>query len=55
MITESHIEIIKQVGANGQVSLGKKYAGKQIQVLTLIVVSLSLTTRCGFIIKTIMK
>ncbi|WP_341792614.1 hypothetical protein [Rickettsia endosymbiont of Gonocerus acuteangulatus] len=36
MIAESHIETIKQVGANGQVSLGKKYAGKQIQVLTLI-------------------
>ncbi|WP_342225663.1 hypothetical protein [Rickettsia endosymbiont of Urophora cardui] len=27
MIAESHIETIKQVGANGQVSLGKKYAG----------------------------
>jgi len=36
MITENHIGSIKQVGFNGQVSLGKKYAGKQIQILTLI-------------------
>jgi hypothetical protein len=25
-------QIIKQVGANGQISLGKEYAGKQIQI-----------------------
>ncbi|QQV75278.1 hypothetical protein H6P87_00830 [Rickettsia tillamookensis] len=35
MIIGNNIETIKQVGNNGQISLGKKYAGKQIQVLTL--------------------
>lgn len=27
-----HLPIIKQVGANGQISLGKKYAGKHISI-----------------------
>ncbi|MFP3012158.1 MAG: hypothetical protein ACEY3D_04195 [Rickettsia sp.] len=35
MIVEKNIKTIKYVGNNGQISLGKKYAGKQIQVLTL--------------------
>ncbi|CAK6518108.1 hypothetical protein [Rickettsia helvetica] len=35
MIIGNNIETIKHVGNNGQISLGKKYAGKQIQVLTL--------------------
>ncbi|MEG8230566.1 hypothetical protein O6R16_06000 [Candidatus Rickettsia tasmanensis] len=35
MIIGNNIETIKYVGNNGQISLGKKYAGKQIQVLTL--------------------
>lgn len=28
-----NIPIIKHVGANGQISLGKKYAGKQVSVI----------------------
>ncbi len=28
-------QIIKQVGLNGQISLGKDYAGKQVQLSTL--------------------
>ena len=32
MALHNHIEIIKQVGINGQISLGKEYAGKQIQI-----------------------
>ncbi|GAA5252384.1 hypothetical protein KNCP2_06720 [Candidatus Rickettsia kedanie] len=35
MIVEKILKTIKQVRNNGQISLGKKYAGKQIQVLTL--------------------
>ncbi|WP_017442296.1 hypothetical protein [Rickettsia gravesii] len=35
MIIGNNIETIKHIGNNGQISLGKKYAGKQIQVLTL--------------------
>lgn len=33
----SHVDIpvVKQVGMNGQVSLGKEYAGKQIQISKL--------------------
>ena len=32
MILQNHIDVIKQVGINGQISLGKEYAGKQIQI-----------------------
>ncbi len=32
MSSNQNIHIIKQVGLNGQVSLGKEYAGKQIQI-----------------------
>lgn len=37
LITSSHINasITKQVRMNGQVLLGKEYAGKQIQILKL--------------------
>ncbi|MCZ6902103.1 MAG: hypothetical protein O7C59_00170 [Rickettsia endosymbiont of Ixodes persulcatus] len=35
MIVENNIKTIKQVGNNGQIFLGKKYAGKQIKILTL--------------------
>lgn len=35
MIIGNNVETIKQVGTNGQISLGKKYAGKRIQMLTL--------------------
>ncbi|AAL03343.1 unknown [Rickettsia conorii str. Malish 7] len=34
MIIGNNIETIKHVRNNGQISVGKKYAGKQIQVLT---------------------
>ena len=32
MALQNHVEVIKQVGINGQISLGKEYAGKQIQI-----------------------
>ncbi len=32
---QNHFEIIRQVGINGQVSIGKEYAGKQIQISKL--------------------
>jgi hypothetical protein len=32
---QKHFEVIKHVGANGQVSLGKEFAGKQIQISKL--------------------
>lgn len=32
MYIQTDISTIKQVGVNGQVSLGKEYAGKQIQI-----------------------
>lgn len=35
MIPQDHASTIKQVGANGQVSLGKEYAGRQIQISKL--------------------
>jgi ABC-type oligopeptide transport system substrate-binding subunit len=35
MLSQNNTDIIKQVGANGQVSLGKKYANKQIQISQL--------------------
>lgn len=35
MTLQNNVAIIKQVGANGQISLGKKYAGKQIQISQL--------------------
>lgn len=35
MATHMDIPVVKQVGANGQVSLGKEYAGKQIQISKL--------------------
>jgi hypothetical protein len=35
MLQESNANTVKQVGANGQVSLGKKYANKQIQISKL--------------------
>ncbi len=34
MLQENTI-IIKQVGANGQISLGKEFAGKQVQISKL--------------------
>lgn len=33
MMATLNIPIIKHVGANGQISLGKKYAGKQVSVV----------------------
>lgn len=33
MMSTLTIPIIKHVGANGQISLGKKYAGKQVSVV----------------------
>ena len=35
MIVEYNIKTMKQVGNNEQIFLGKKYAGKQIKILTL--------------------
>jgi hypothetical protein len=35
MYTQTDTSIIKQVGMNGQISLGKEYAGKQIQISKL--------------------
>lgn len=35
MILQNNTETIKQVGMNGQISLGKEYAGKQIQISKL--------------------
>jgi hypothetical protein len=35
MIRHTELDIIKQVGANGQVCLGKEYSGKQIQISKL--------------------
>ena len=35
MYNQAEISTIKQVGMNGQVSLGKEYAGKQIQISKL--------------------
>lgn len=35
MHTQTGISVIKQVGVNEQVSLGKEYAGKQIQISKL--------------------
>lgn len=32
---QSNTAIIKQVGSNGQISLGKEYAGKQVQICQL--------------------
>jgi uncharacterized membrane protein len=32
MLSDLRAQIIKQVGMNGQVCLGKEYAGKQIQI-----------------------
>ena len=32
---QSNTSIIKRVGANGQISLGKEYAGQQIQISKL--------------------
>lgn len=35
MLQQNNTDTIKQVGANGQISLGKEYAGKQVQVSKL--------------------
>jgi hypothetical protein len=35
MFIQGDMSVIKQVGTNGQVSLGKEYAGKQIQISKL--------------------
>ncbi len=35
MLQQNNTDTIKQVGANGQVSLGKEYAGKQVQISKL--------------------
>ena len=35
MILQDKIPIIKHVASNGQISLGKEYAGKQIQISKL--------------------
>ena len=35
MLPQSNTNTIKQVGANGQIALGKEYAGKQVQVSKL--------------------
>ena len=35
MTVQNNLAVIKQVGINGQISLGKKYAGKQIQISKL--------------------
>lgn len=35
MLQQSNTEMIKQVGVNGQICLGKEYAGKQIQISKL--------------------
>ena len=35
MLQHAYIVTVKQVGANGQISLGKEYAGKQVQVSQL--------------------
>ncbi len=35
MLLQNNTDTIKQVGANGQISLGKEYAGKQVQVSKL--------------------
>lgn len=33
MLQQSNTNTIKQVGANGQISIGKEYAGLQVQVI----------------------
>ncbi|KKB96847.1 hypothetical protein SZ25_00053 [Candidatus Arcanobacter lacustris] len=35
MYTQDDVLSIKQVGVNGQISLGKEYAGKQVQISKL--------------------
>ena len=35
MLPQSNTNTIKQVGANGQIALGKEYAGKQVQLTRL--------------------
>ena len=35
MYTQTNFPVVKQIGVNGQVSLGKEYAGKQIQISKL--------------------
>ena len=35
MYIQTDVSVIKQVGINGQISLGKEYAGKQIQISKL--------------------
>ena len=33
MLPQNQTEIIKRVGAKGQISLGKEYAGSQVQII----------------------